>query len=37
MRAIVIPASAETVGHGTHIKAAVWKQQLEKFFKETEG
>jgi homoserine O-acetyltransferase len=35
-RAIVVPASAETVGHGTHTKAAVWKGHLEKFLKETE-
>jgi homoserine O-acetyltransferase len=36
-RAIVIPASKETVGHGTHTKAAVWKEQLEQLMKETEG
>jgi homoserine O-acetyltransferase len=36
-RAIVIPASNETVGHGTHTKAAVWKDKLETFMKETEG
>ena len=36
-RAIVIPASKETVGHGTHTRAAVWKEHLEKFMKETEG
>jgi homoserine O-acetyltransferase len=36
-RAIVIPASPETVGHGTHTKAAVWKEHLEKFLKETGG
>ena len=35
-RAIVIPASKETVGHGTHTRAAVWKEHLEKFMKETE-
>jgi homoserine O-acetyltransferase len=34
-RAIVIPASKETVGHGTHTRAAVWKEHLEKFLKET--
>jgi homoserine O-acetyltransferase len=34
-RAIVIPASKETVGHGTHTKATVWKEYLEKFMKET--
>ena len=36
-RAVVVPASTETVGHGTHTKAAVWKQHLEKLMKETEG
>ncbi len=36
-RAIVIPASAATVGHGTHTKAAVWKEHLENLMKETEG
>jgi homoserine O-acetyltransferase len=36
-RAIVMPASKETIGHGTHTKAAVWKEHLEKFMKETEG
>ncbi len=35
-RAILIEASEETVGHGTHTKAAVWKSHLEKFLKETE-
>ncbi len=35
--AIVIPASNETVGHGTHTKAAVWKKHLESFMKATEG
>jgi homoserine O-acetyltransferase len=35
-RAIVLPASEETLGHGTHTKAAVWKGHLEKFLKETE-
>ncbi len=30
-RAIVMPLSDQTVGHGTHTKAAVWKQHLEKF------
>jgi homoserine O-acetyltransferase len=35
-RAIVIPLSAETVGHGTHTKAAVWKHYLAEFLKETE-
>ena len=36
-QAIVIPASKETVGHGTHTKAAVWKEHLEKLMKATEG
>jgi len=36
-QAIVIPASEETVGHGTHNKAAVWKELLEKLLKESEG
>ncbi len=36
-RAVVIPAGKETVGHGTHTKAAVWKAHLEKFLKETGG
>ena len=35
-RAIVIPASEETIGHGTHTKAAVWKEHLEKLLKESE-
>jgi homoserine O-acetyltransferase len=34
-RAIVIPMSSETVGHGTHTKASVWKKYLESFLKET--
>jgi homoserine O-acetyltransferase len=36
-RALIIPASKETVGHGTHTKAAVWKEHLENLMKETEG
>jgi homoserine O-acetyltransferase len=36
-QAIVIPTSKETVGHGTHTKAAVWKEYLENLMKETEG
>jgi homoserine O-acetyltransferase len=36
-RALVIPMSAETVGHGTHTKAEVWKRHLDRFLKETEG
>ena len=29
--AVVMPATAETVGHGTHTKAVVWKHYLEEF------
>jgi homoserine O-acetyltransferase len=36
-RAVVIPASEATVGHGTHTKAAVWKEHLAKFMNETGG
>jgi homoserine O-acetyltransferase len=36
-QAIVIPMSKETVGHGTHTKAAVWKEHLKNLMKETEG
>jgi homoserine O-acetyltransferase len=36
-QAIVIPTSKETVGHGTHTKAAVWKKHLESFMKESES
>jgi len=35
-KAIVVPASAETIGHGTHTKAATWKGYLEQLFKESE-
>ena len=34
-RAITIPMSAETVGHGTHTRAAVWKSHLEHLLRET--
>jgi len=34
-RAIMIPASDVTVGHGTHTKAAIWKEHLAKFLKES--
>jgi homoserine O-acetyltransferase len=34
-RAIVIPLSEQTVGHGTHTRAAVWKQYLEGLLKES--
>src|SRR5437660_3631520 len=32
-RAIVIPADSRTVGHGTHTKAAVWKEHLVELLK----
>jgi homoserine O-acetyltransferase len=35
-RAIVIPASERTRGHGTHTLAAVWKEHLAAFLKATE-
>jgi homoserine O-acetyltransferase/O-succinyltransferase len=35
-RAVVIPFGPETVGHGTHTKAAVWKNYLVKLLKESE-
>jgi homoserine O-acetyltransferase len=35
-RAVVVPLSAETVGHGTHTKVAVWKQYLEELLKASE-
>jgi homoserine O-acetyltransferase len=35
-KAIVIPASERTRGHGTHTLAFVWKQELAKFLKKTE-
>jgi homoserine O-acetyltransferase/O-succinyltransferase len=36
-RAVVVPAGQDTVGHGTHTRAAVWKEHLETFLKETGG
>jgi homoserine O-acetyltransferase len=35
-RAIVVPASEATVGHGTHTKAAVWKHYLEELLQQSE-
>jgi homoserine O-acetyltransferase len=35
-RALVIPIRAETIGHGTHAKAAVWKPHLDMPLKQTE-
>jgi homoserine O-acetyltransferase len=34
-RAIVIPLSPETRGHGTHTRVVVWKSLFEEFLKET--
>lgn len=28
-RAVVLPLSPETVGHGSHTKAALWQQSLK--------
>jgi homoserine O-acetyltransferase len=36
-RAIVIPESDRTYGHGTHTLAAVWKEHLVKLLQESEG
>jgi homoserine O-acetyltransferase/O-succinyltransferase len=35
-RAVVIPLSDRTAGHGTHTLAAVWKQYLAQLLRETE-
>jgi homoserine O-acetyltransferase len=32
-KAITVPASAETIGHSTHTKAAVWRHHLEEFMR----
>jgi homoserine O-acetyltransferase len=32
-KAVVIPESTETVGHGSHTKAVLWKQYLEELLK----
>jgi len=34
-KAIVIPFSAQTVGHGSHTKAALWKDYLAKLLRQT--
>jgi homoserine O-acetyltransferase len=36
-RAIVLPLSDRTTGHGTHTQAAVWKQYLEELLRESGG
>lgn len=33
---ILIPISGETHGHGTHTQAAIWKDFLIAFLRETE-
>ena len=35
-RAIVLPETDETVGHGSHTKAVLWKKYLVRFLKKTE-
>jgi homoserine O-acetyltransferase len=35
-RAVVIPMSDRTVGHGTHTQAAVWKELLEALLRESD-
>ncbi len=35
-RAIVLPLGDETVGHGTHTKASVWKQHLVELLRATD-
>jgi homoserine O-acetyltransferase len=35
-RAILIPESDQTVGHGSHTKAVLWKKDLAEFLKKTE-
>jgi homoserine O-acetyltransferase len=35
-RAVVVPQSERTRGHGTHTLAAVWKQYLAELLKESE-
>lgn len=34
-RAVVIPESAESVGHGSHTKASLWKQYLAELLRES--
>jgi homoserine O-acetyltransferase len=35
-KAVVIPESPETVGHGSHTKAVLWKQYLIELLQESE-
>jgi homoserine O-acetyltransferase len=36
-RAVVIPESDQTIGHGSHTKAVLWKKYLAGFLKQTES
>ncbi|MDQ6809312.1 MAG: alpha/beta fold hydrolase [Verrucomicrobiota bacterium] len=36
-RAVVLPLSAQTRGHGSHTIAALWKRELESLLKESEA
>jgi homoserine O-acetyltransferase len=36
-RAVVLPLSARTTGHGTHTQAALWKEHLEALLRESGG
>jgi len=36
-RAIVLPETDQTVGHGSHTKAVLWKKYLVQFLKKTES
>jgi len=35
-RFVVIPLSDQTVGHGSHTKAVLWKKELSEFLRQTE-
>src|SRR4029077_20143869 len=35
-KAIVLPETNETVGHGSHTKAVLWKKYLARFLKKAE-
>jgi len=36
-KAVIYPLSEETVGHGTHTRAKVWKEHLEQLLKDSAG
>lgn len=36
-RAVILPLSQRTTGHGTHTQAALWKQHLEALLRESGG